>query len=77
MQVFPPQPTHYLPLASLLIFNLAQPSLSHLSLLAFLLLLRPTTTQNYCNAAVSILLTPILLLYNIRDCSSCIFRYFC
>ena len=75
MQVFPPQHHHYLPLASLFILNLAQPSVPHTVLFAFLLLLRPSTTQNYCNAAVSIIICPLILLLNIYDCSKCIFMY--
>ena len=75
MQVFPPQRNHYLPLASIFVLNLAGPSVAHLTVFGFLLLLRPTTTQNYCNAAVSLLLCPLILLYNIYDCSVCIFRY--
>jgi hypothetical protein len=75
MQLFPSQPTHYLPLLSIFLLNMAGASLSHQSLLAFQLLLRPTTTQNYCNAAVSIVLTPLLILLNLHDSSSVIFWY--
>ena len=73
MQVFPPQPNHYLPLASILLLSFAGASLGHLSLLALLILLRPTTTQNYCNAGVSIILCPIILLYNAYDYSVCLY----
>jgi len=76
MQPFPSQPTHYLPLLSLFFLNMAGASLSHQCLLAFQLLLRPSITQNYCNAAVSIILTPLILLFNLHDCSSVIFWYF-
>jgi hypothetical protein len=75
MQIFPPQRIHYLPLLVLLPLALATASPSHLALLTFLMLLRPTTTQNYCNAAVSLLLTPLLLLLNLHDASRIIYEY--
>lgn len=73
MQPFPPQPLHYLPLLAIFALNLAGASLSHLVLMVLLVLLRPTTTQNYCNAAVSILSIPLLLLFNVYDNSSVIY----
>lgn len=75
MQLFPSQTNHYLPLVVLLPLQLAGLSLAHLALLGFLLLLRPNTTQNYCNAAVSILIVPIILLLNIYDASVVIYGY--
>lgn len=75
MQLFPPQPTHYLPLSILFLLRLADTSATHLSLLALQLLLRPNTTQNYCNAAVSLLLTPLIFLLNLDQISSIIYSY--
>jgi len=69
MQLFPPQTTHYLPLTLLLPLQMAGISPLHLLLLAFILLLIPTTTHNYCNAAVSILVAPLILLMNLYDTS--------
>ena len=75
MQLFPPQTTHYLPLLLLLPLQLASASLPHLVLLAFNLLLRPNTTQNYCNAAASLLVSPLILLLNFYDASLLIYSY--
>ena len=75
MQLFPPQTTHYLPLLLLLPLQLASASLPHLVLLAFSLLLRPNTTQNYCNAAASLLVSPLILLLNFYDASLLIYSY--
>ncbi len=75
MQLFPPQTTHYFPLLALLPLQLASASLPHLLLLALNLLLRPNTTQDYCNAATSILLTPLILLLNLYDASLLIYSY--
>jgi len=75
MQLFPPQTNHYFPLLLLLPMQLASASLPHLLLLAFNLLLRPNTTQNYCNAAVSLLLTPLILMLNLYDASLIIYSY--
>ncbi len=75
MQFFPPQPTHYYPLLSLLPLALSGSSLPHLSLLALQFLLRPTTTQNYCNAAVSLSLVPFLMLLNLMQISSLFYSY--
>jgi hypothetical protein len=74
MQLFPPQTTHYLPLTVLLPLQLAGVSSLHLLLLAFILLLVPNTTQNYCNAAASILVTPLILLINLYDTSLIIYE---
>lgn len=74
MQVLPAQPLHYLPLFFLLPFQLASASTDHLLLLAFLVLLRPSSTRNYCNTAVSIFLSLLLLPLNIYDVSVVIFR---
>lgn len=73
MQILPPQYHHYLPLVVLLPLSLAETATAHLALLALQLLLRPSTTQNYCNAAASILLTPLLLLQNVMEASSVIY----
>ena len=75
MQILHPQPLHYTPLLSLFFLNLSGASLPHLSLLALQLLLRPTPTQNYCNAAISLLVTPLLLLLNLYDASRIVYRY--
>ena len=75
MQVFPPQPLHYTPLLLLIFLNLSGASLSHMLLLGLLILLKPTTTRNYCNAAVSVLLIPMLLFLNIYDSSQVIYKY--
>lgn len=73
MQLFPPQPTHYLPLLLLLPLSLSGASLVHQSLLGMQLLLRPTTTQNYCNAAVSFGLVPFLVILNLMQMSSVLY----
>ena len=75
MQLFPPQPNHYLPLLALFPLALSGSSLPHLSLLALQILLRPTTTQNYCNAAVSFALAPFLLILNLIQISSILYSY--
>lgn len=65
MQLLPPQPNHYLPLMVLFLFSVSGSSLAHMSLLALQLLLRPNTTQNYCNAAMSMVVAPLVLLLNL------------
>jgi hypothetical protein len=65
MQLLPPQPTHYLPLLALVPLTFSGSSVAHLSLVGLQVLLRPSTTQNYCNAALSVMLTPLLLLLNL------------
>ena len=75
MQLLPPQTLHYYPLTGLFVLALAGGSTSHLVLLSLLILLKPTTTQNYCNAAVSLILVPLVLLLNIHDASRAIFEY--
>ena len=65
MQPFPSQPSHYLPLA-LLPFIASIVTVPHCLLLSLLILLRPHTTQNYCNAAASLFLSILLLLLNLQ-----------
>ena len=74
MQLFPPQNTHYFPLLILIPLQLVGISLPHLLLVALVLLLIPNTTQNYCNAAVSVLVIPLILLMNLYDTSLIIYE---
>jgi hypothetical protein len=66
MQLVPPQSTHFWPLLALVPMALASAPPLHMFLLGILLLLRPSNTENYCNALVSVLLCIILMLDNLR-----------
>jgi len=45
----------------------------HLLLLKIIIIIRPNIIQNYCNAAISIILTIILILINLNETSVIIF----
>lgn len=56
---------HFL-LVVLLPLQLADTSTAHLFLIALLIILRLAGSQNYCNAAVSLLILPITFFQNIE-----------
>ena len=69
MQLVPPQTSHFLPLLALVPMALASVPPLHMFLLGVLLLLRPSNTENYCNALVSVLLCVLLILDNLHVAS--------
>ena len=71
----PAEPTHYLPLTLLLPLGLAGAPAAHLAFLGFLIVLRPTTTGNYCNCLASMLLGGFLLLDNNRIVCEWVYKY--
>jgi hypothetical protein len=74
MQIIPPQPVQFLPLLAVLPLALASAPPLHLFLLSTLLLLRPSPTENYCNAIVSVLLCILLGIDNLHTASKLIFE---
>jgi hypothetical protein len=69
MQLIPQQPSHFLPLLALVPLGLVSTPPLHLFLFGLLLLLRPSNTENYCNALVSVLLCVLLMVDNLRVAS--------
>jgi len=57
-------PNQLAPLLVLIPLHFAKASSTHLILFASLILIRPYPTQNYCNAAFSVIITILLILKN-------------
>jgi hypothetical protein len=66
MQIVPTQPNHFLPLLAILPLTLAGTPPLHLFGFGALVLLQPSSTENYCNALVSVLLCVILAIDNLH-----------
>lgn len=74
MQLVPPQNSNYIPLLALLPLAIANAPSLHLFAFALLLLIRPSATESYCNAIISVLLSVLLLLENCLLASHIIFE---
>lgn len=69
------QSSQLVPLLALIPLYFAKATPIHLLLFSVLIIIRPNIIQNYCNAAISIILTIILILINLSEASLIIFKY--
>lgn len=74
MQLVPPQKNNYLPLLAVVPLALARTPPLHLFAFAVLLLIRPSATESYCNAVISVVLSVLLMLDNCHMASRLVYE---